>query len=101
MIDLDKIEADAKKATPGPWESINHNLYNATIITTSWHAHRCSSLNISFPIARVEDEGQNVPLGQMEYTAQHIANMDPETTLELIAEVRRLRADGPGGINKT
>jgi hypothetical protein len=73
-IDLDAIERAAKGATPGPWESVQDRIYHEE---TARYIGNCAGL--------VSQSDQNTA------NAAHIATMDPDTTLALVDEVRRLR----------
>ena len=74
---LDEIEAAAKEATPGPWEVIPATFEEGRRIKTP--AYELMGVDIDAPYLDITD-------------AEHIAMMDPATTLALIAEVRELRA---------
>ena len=74
---LDEIEATAKKATRGPWEVIPATFEEGRRIKTP--AYELMAVDIDAPYLDRTD-------------AEHIATMDPATTLALIAEVRELRA---------
>jgi hypothetical protein len=70
--ELATIKARAEAATPGPWEQAGRFLIEG----------RSAMLGEAVPVADVVYD-RDVP---------HIAGMDPETTLRLVAEVERLRA---------
>jgi hypothetical protein len=70
--ELAAIKARAEAATPGPWEQAGRFLIEG----------RSAMLGEAVPVADVVYD-RDVP---------HIAGMDPETTLRLVAEVERLRA---------
>lgn len=74
---LDEIEAAAKKATPGPWEVIPATFEEGRRIKTP--AYELMAVDIDAPYLDRTD-------------AEHIAMMDPATTLALVTEVRELRA---------
>ena len=74
---LDEIEAAAKEATPGPWELIPATFEGGRRIKTP--AYELMAVDIDAPYLDRTD-------------AEHIAMMDPATTLALVAEVRELRA---------
>lgn len=74
---LDEIEAAAKKATPGPWEVIPATFEEGRRIKTP--AYELMATDIDAPYLDRTD-------------AEHVALMDPATTLALVAEVRELRA---------
>lgn len=74
---LDEIEATAKKATRGPWEVIPATFEEGRRIKTP--AYELMAVDIDAPYLDRAD-------------AEHIAMMDPATTLALVAEVRELRA---------
>jgi hypothetical protein len=75
--ELATIKARAEAATPGPWEQAGRFLIEG----------RSAMLGEAVPVADVVYD-RDVP---------HIAGMDPETTLRLVAEVERLRADNEAG----
>ncbi len=77
VLDLDAIEARAMAATPGPWEERDN----------SDEGHGVSTVD---PGGRGDDI---VCLGTdgIQADIDHIAGMDPTTTLAIVAEVRRLR----------
>ena len=68
MINLDQIERDALEATQGKWHHFDGRIY---------------PIQGDEPVAEVPKNSET--------NARHIANMDPETTLALRGEVRRLR----------
>jgi hypothetical protein len=70
--ELATIKARAEAATPGPWEQAGRFLIEG----------RSAMLGEAVPVADVVYD-RDVP---------HIAGMDPETTLRLVAEVKLLRA---------
>ena len=74
---LDEIEAVADAATPGPWEVIPATFEEGRRIKTP--AYELMAVDIDAPYLDRTD-------------AEHIAMMDPATTLALIVEVRELRA---------
>ena len=88
-LDLDVIEARAKAASPSPWtypgiESVAGGLLydvDRTIAQIVWDNpgdHDGSVVRF-------------LPWDEADANGQHIAGMDPATTLALVAEVRRLR----------
>ena len=74
--DLDRLERDARAATPGPWEADGND-----VLTTV----------AEVPEVIVASTGG--PFAHDTKTARHIANCDPQTVLALVAEVRRLREE--------
>ena len=74
---LDEIVAAADAATPGPWEVIPATFEEGRRIKTP--AYELMAVDIDAPYLDRTD-------------AEHIATMDPATTLALVAEVRELRA---------
>lgn len=81
-IDLDRIEREAREATQGKW-AVGLNKRNSARWVTGGYVDVCDLYH------KVE---HNIFIKQnAEANARHIANMDPETTLALIAEVKRLR----------
>ena len=81
-IDLDEIEAAARAATPGPWERIKTTVY-ALWTVRGEQFNRVTISAYTDPDAPETDE----------QVCHHIATMDPQTTLALVAEVRRLRVE--------
>lgn len=81
-LDLDKLEATARAAAPGPWDWADDDRYQAAsqrifVLHGKWQ----------LDIASVREWEQND-----DANARHIAACDPTTVLALIAEIRRLRA---------
>lgn len=74
---LDEIVAAAEDATPGPWEVIPATFEEGRRIKTP--AYELMAVDIDAPYLDRAD-------------AEHVAMMDPATTLALVAEVRELRA---------
>ena len=74
---LDEIVAAAEEATPGPREVIPATFEEGRRIKTP--AYELMAVDIDAPYLDRTD-------------AEHIAMMDPATTLALVAEVRELRA---------
>lgn len=74
---LDEIEAAAKKASRGPWEVIPATLEEGRRIKTP--AYELMGVDIDAPYLDITD-------------AEHIAMMDPATTLALVARVKELEA---------
>ena len=72
---LDEIEAAAKKATPGEW-----------VHDEDGEVRGSNGESLFFGDAA----GYGLPLSRA--IAEHVAMMDPATTLALVAEVRELRA---------
>ncbi len=72
---LDEIEAAAKKATPGEWV---HDEFGEVRGSNGESLFFGDAAGYGLPISRA--------------IAEHVAMMDPATTLALIAEVRALRA---------
>ena len=72
---LDEIEAAAKKATPGEWV---HDEFGEVRGSNGESLFLDGVAGCALPISRA--------------IAEHIAMMDPATTLALIAEVRELRS---------
>ena len=87
-IDLDALEATAKTATPGPWEDLsNHpDHLRGTINKGAKHIAGCSW----FETPKKE---QYVSVEEALANAAYIAAANPATVLELIAEVRKARAE--------
>lgn len=86
-LDLDAIEALANAATPGPWEAsvLGSEGYAVTGPQGSIPGrHRLRAPRV----ARCGHEAWDTDKAN----AEHIAGMDPATTLALVAEVRALRA---------
>jgi hypothetical protein len=78
MIDLDKLEELAKKATPGPWSA------NGPLAVNTSQDHPLCTLSSAF-----HRELENGKAGQ---DAEFISSANPTTILELIAEVRKLKS---------
>ena len=72
---LDEIEAAAKKATPGEWV---HDEFGEVRGSNGESLFFGDAAGYALPISRA--------------IAEHVAMMDPATTLALVAEVRELRA---------
>ena len=72
---LDEIEATAKGATPGEWV---HDEFGEVLGSNGESLFFGDAAGYGLPISRA--------------IAEHIAMMDPATTLALVAEVRELRA---------
>jgi len=72
---LDEIEAAAKKATPGEWV---HDEFGEVRGSNGESLFFGDAAGYALPISRA--------------IAEHIATMDPATTLALVTEVRELRA---------
>ena len=72
---LDEIEAAAKKATPGEWV---HDEFGEVRGSDGEPLFFGNAAGYALPISRA--------------IAEHVAMMDPATTLALVAEVRELRA---------
>lgn len=70
--DLDRLEAAAKKATPGPWVSRKYGIH-AIKSDTDW------------PVV-VRDPDDEIPRWE---DKEYIANCDPDTILELVAGYRK------------
>ncbi len=77
-LDLDRLEALAKAATPGPWDIGAYQDGWRSVITST------ALPFVAEVIARVW-----AGLG----TTRYIAAMHPQTTLALIAELRQVRSD--------
>ena len=88
-VDLYKLEALARAATPGEWkterftDSGHHNVY--VRVSGSLVNGYTAAINTRWPSAEQSAE--------QESNAEFIAATNPDTVLELIAEVERLRAD--------
>ena len=82
-IDLDAIEAAARAATPGPWLVRSFD-------GEAWPEKRMS---VGPDYGRVAEAVAISPryAGNTSNNFFHIARMDPETTLALVKEVRRLQ----------
>ena len=72
---LDEIEAAAKKVTPGEWA---HDEFGEVRGSNGESLFFGDAAGYALPISRA--------------IAEHVAMMDPATTLALVAEVRELRA---------
>lgn len=77
MEDIDKMEAVARAATPGPWIVPHHGL--------SVHQKHAPCTAVAFTMSRsggLENHSAN---------AEHIATFNPATVLRLLAVVRAAR----------
>lgn len=72
MIDLDRLEALAHKATPGRW----------------WAGQRSHKY-----VCRRDENGVEIHSSVGRRDADFIAEARPEVVLELVAEIRRLRVE--------
>ena len=86
---LANIERDAKAATKGPWSVEHHPDYEWSIGDTSPRVVTLYYHDETPEICRGDESPDGWEL--LAEDAHHISNMDPETTLELIAEIRQLR----------
>lgn len=78
-VDLDALEAAAKAATPGLWETIRYRIY----------ADKKNVASAQEVYSYREDEA--VLPKEAEANAAYIAAASPTVVLELIAEIRKLR----------
>ena len=85
---LDKLEALAKAATPGPWEDLSNHPDHlcGTINKGKKHIAGCSW----FETWREE---QHVSVEEALANAAYIAAANPTTMLELVAELREARRE--------
>lgn len=97
QVDLDALEALAKAATPGPWESWNVDdetiEVRAGTALKGGRSHRTTDMIVEYDVYGFDlDEPDFV---RREADADFIAATDPSTVLALIAELRqeRTRAD--------
>jgi hypothetical protein len=74
--ELATIKARAERATPGPWEADLGSVWRPSPLSVTEIVCDCRG-------------GEHITTRE---DAEHIAGMDPETTLRLVAEVERLRA---------
>jgi len=74
MIDLNKIEAAAKAATPGPWV-IGHKI-EASVCTDTFHHGEWAIAKVN--MVRVEGSAN----------ADHIATANPAAVLEMVSMIR-------------
>jgi hypothetical protein len=81
MIDLDAIEARAKAATPGPWEA-SEAASDAIIAPAQPLHYDEEARDYGGPII-----GESMHLADRD----HIAGLDPQTVLALVAELRAAR----------
>ncbi len=77
MINLDQIEREAREATQGKWDAAHSMVARSRVVSPEGE---------TLAVISYSDDGLDAQ------NATHIANMDPETTLALIGEVRRLRS---------
>lgn len=84
-VDIDELERLAKEATPGPWRHCGAS------------DGRCScglvwSIAADLPIAAATDGSDDWSKGRWQ-DQHYIAAANPQVVFDLVAEVRRLRAD--------
>ena len=83
---LAEIEANARKATPGPWHRIADPCHYHTLSTVE-----AGGVNVRGGMeapTMVVQVGGTARVEAQESNAAHTANMDPATTLGLIARLR-------------
>ncbi len=105
-VDLDKLEALAKAATPGPWyprATDDDHWMNARFVSTKAGAGwQHDNRRLMSPDENVSDEVVAITLLQMpalachaseqwDETTEYIAALSPDVALALVAEVRELR----------
>jgi hypothetical protein len=98
MIDLDKLEALAKDATPGPWHWVNRETdepRSAGEWNSSLRTVEVFPTQLVGPLPKFIVEADEICDENMEANADFIAAANPATILALIAEVRSLRAGEP------
>ncbi len=85
MIDLDKIEAAAKTATPGPWYSSSQFRDDeALFVTTLTPTEDDGTI-----LCRIRNTVSGRPLNDFDYAnADHIATANPATVLEMVIMIR-------------
>ena len=83
-IDLDQLEARAKAATPGPWR--NAAGYKIKVAATGTH---CASAWSRYTY----ETGKEITDEQAKANATYIAAANPAVVLELVAELRKARAE--------
>jgi hypothetical protein len=76
-LDLDAVQARAEAAMSGPWEYRRFRLAPGVVKPTP------DGKATDYVIAQMVNAGKD--------TAEHIAGMDPQTTLALVAELRAAR----------
>jgi hypothetical protein len=86
-VDLDKLEALAKAATAGPWRTDGRCIDQLT--DSAGQGFPLDVYPDSVEVVRAGDDG-GIP---RDADASFIAAAHPEAVLELVAEVRRLRAE--------
>jgi hypothetical protein len=74
--ELAAIKARAERATPGPWEADLGSVWRPSPLSVTEIVCDCRG-------------GEHITTRE---DAEHIAGMDPATTLRLVAEIERLRA---------
>jgi len=85
MIDIDKIEAAAKAATPGPWYSSSQFRDDeALFVTTLTPTEDDGTI-----LCRIRNTVSGRPLNDFDYAnADHIATANPATVLEIVSMIR-------------
>jgi hypothetical protein len=88
MIDIDKLEALAKAATPGPWEAVNYGSYDGK--DEGWYVDTSADkADIAPDAGGIQPNHWDAGRGRRDM--QFIAATNPVVILALIAEVRALR----------
>ena len=99
-IDLDHLEAAAKAATPGPWRTSRKYGEHDDIVRTEWSTQSKKARDVLIGGARAfgRDHRGHIRIieaigPQWEANAAYIAAANPAVVLELIAELRKARAE--------
>jgi hypothetical protein len=88
MIDIDKLEALAKAATPGPWEAVDYGSYDGK--DEGWYVDTSADkADIAPDAGGIQPNHWDAGRGRRDM--QFIAATNPVVILALIAEVRALR----------
>ncbi len=97
-MNLDKIESAAKAATPGPWRYISASAGHENYVYAPQERYASLPGNPSpVKVAWLPPSHD----GSDKRDAAHIANMDPQTVLKLVAIARAARrVMSPGGYSR-
>ena len=97
---LDYLESLAKAATPGPWRTSRKYGEHDDIVRTEWstQSKKARDVLIGGACAFGRDHRGHIRIieaigPQWEANAAYIAAVSPDVVLELIAEIRKLRAE--------
>ena len=90
-LNLDEIEAAARAATPGHWESVEDAFSGDCMVVVAGPPSPGFTQYQVAPDVNGDRRGPEAEGASPQQNARHIATMDPPTTLALVAEARRLR----------